>query len=198
MDKSKYHFHHGHKYKFEAGEVVDDIQKLSIWRSFKHRFPWLFIGLVGGVLAAKLIEQFEFVLSKNLILAAFIPTIVYMADAVGVQMESFIIRDLALEGKIKFHRYFVRQFTVVFFMGLVFSGMLFLINWFTSKDVVISFVLSLALFIAIMSSLLTGLMIPYVMRKSRIDPANVSGPIVTIVQDILSIVIYFLIAAWLL
>jgi len=195
IDK-KYHFHHHRHHLNNPPEeaVVDNVLKQSILKSFAHRFPWLFLGLIGGVLAAKIVEGFEKTLTENLILAAFIPVIVYMADAVGTQMESFIIRDLAIEGKIKFHKYFFRQFTVVFLIGIVSSSLLYIAANFFYKDVNISFVLAVALFAAIMSSLFTGLIIPYIFRRSRIDPANVSGPIATIIQDLLSIVIYFLVA----
>lgn len=58
----------------------------------------------------------------------------------------------------------------------------------------ISIVLALALFVAIFSSLITGLVVPFFFNKIKLDPANASGPIGTIIQDIVSVSVYFLIA----
>lgn len=73
------------------------------------------------MLAAGIIGRFEGTLEKNLILAAFIPLMVYMADAVGTQMEAFIIRDLAVNPELEFFRYFRRQFLIVTLIALITS-----------------------------------------------------------------------------
>ena len=52
--------------------------------------------------------------------------------------------------------------------------------------------------LAILSSVITGLFIPYAFSKLNSDPANASGPVATIIQDILSVTIYLLVAEWLL
>jgi magnesium transporter len=46
----------------------------------------------------------------------------------------------------------------------------------------------------VLSSIVTGLVVPYSLSRFRMDPANASGPIATIIQDILSLVIYFAVA----
>ena len=178
--------------------VFDNVLKLPILRSLKHRFPWLLLGLIGGVVAAKIIGFFEPILKENLILAAFIPLIVYMADAVGTQMEVFIIRDLAFNPALNFFKYLYRQLLIIFFIGSLVSITLFLVSLILYKELAISFVLAIALFIAVFSSVITGLLIPYLFGKFKLDPANASGPIATIIQDILSVMVYFLAASLLL
>lgn len=178
--------------------TFDNVLKLPITKSLEHRTPWLLLGLLGGVLAAGIISQFEATLQKNLILAAFIPLMVYMADAVGTQMEAFIIRDLAVNPSLNFFQYLKRQFTVVCLIGLLTSGLLLAISLVLYKDMKVAVVLALSLFIATASSVLTGLVIPYLLGRLKQDPANASGPIATIVQDILTVTIFFLIASWLL
>lgn len=173
---------------------IDNVLDISIFSSLFHRSPWLLIGLMGGVLTAGVIGFFESTLEKNIILAAFIPLIVYMSDAVGTQMEAFIIRDLAIDPKLNFVKYFMRQLSIVLVMGIVFSGLLFLLSSGLYHELRVAAVLALALFCAIVSSVLTGLVVPYVFGKLKLDPANASGPIATIIQDILSVVIYFSIA----
>lgn len=178
--------------------MFDNVLKLPLTKSLEHRAPWLLLGLLGGVLAAGIIGWFEAILQKNLILAAFIPLMVYMADAVGTQMEAFVIRDLAVNPALDFLQYLLRQFIIVCLLGLITSGLLLAISLVLYKDLQIALVLALSLFIAITSSVVTGLVIPYLFGRLKQDPANASGPIATIVQDILTVTIFFLIASWLL
>lgn len=173
---------------------LDSILTISLGRSLLHRLPWLFLGMLGGLLAAKIIGSFEQTLEGNLLLAAFIPLVVYMSSAVGLQMESFIIRDLALDRRLPFHRYFVRQFLIIACMAAILAGLGFLSSFALHGQSDVSLVLGVSLFAAILSSLLTGLLIPYVFSRFRMDPANASGPTATIVQDLLSITIYFAVA----
>lgn len=177
------------------GAVHSDVFHLSILTSFRHRIPWLLLGLVGGMLAAKVIGLFEEILSKNLILAAFIPLIVYMSDAVGTQMEAYIIRDLAVERDIPFIRYILRHGVVVFFIGLALGGLLFSMFGLSTGNWFMALVLAVSLFAAVLSSLCTGLLVPYIFSRYALDPADASGPVATIIQDILSIVIYFTVAS---
>jgi magnesium transporter len=181
-----------------AHAAHDDILRISLFEAFRHRFPWLFIGLLGGIVAARIIGAFEKTLESNLVLAGFIPLIVYMADAVGTQIETFTIRDFAVVSAMDYRRYFLKQFLVVLLISVVTALSLCVISLSLYREFYVSAVLGLSLFFAIMSSMFAGMGIPYLLNKAGFDPANASGPIATIIQDILSIVIYFAIAAWLL
>ena len=176
----------------------DDILKIPVFQAFKHRIPWLIIGLIGGIFTAIIIKSFQSTLETNLILAAFIPLVVYMGSAAGTQMTAFVIRDFALTPKLNYLKYFLKHFLVVsiiaIFIGAIFAVASFII--YNNKN--ISIAVSVALFLAIISSVFSGLLIPYIFTKLKQDPANASGPISTIIQDILSVVIYFVIVSWLL
>lgn len=171
---------------------------LTVSTALKHRLPWLVIGLAGGVLAAGIISQFENVLSQNLILAAFIPLIVYMADAVGAQMEAFIIRDLAIEPKLQFWRYFFKQAVIIGIIGLCLSVILYGASLFLYQDYHIASVLAVSLFVAISTTIIAGLTVPYLLHRIGFDPADASGPIATIIQDVISVLVYLEVATLLL
>lgn len=173
---------------------IDDISSMSIWSSLKHRLPWLIIGLLGGLLAAQVIGLFEETLSENIILAAFIPLVVYMASAVGTQVGFFIVRDLAIRSTINFWLYTLRQLRVILVIGLIISVAVFAITFIIYNNILIAWALALAMFLAILSSVITGLFIPYAFSKLNFDPANASGPIATIIQDLMSVTIYLLVA----
>ena len=182
------------RYYPKSKNQVDDIQKLTVAKSVRRRVPWLMIGLLGGLAAAGVITSFEETISQNLILASFIPLIVYISDAVGSQMEAFAIRDFALHTRLKFHNYFLRQFIIVAIISFILAIALFVISLVIKQDLKISIVLSISLFLAILSSISTGLLVPYIFNKINLDPANASGPIATVIQDILSVIIYFNVA----
>jgi magnesium transporter len=83
-------------------------------------------------------------------------------------------------------------------IGLITSTLLMAVTLLLYQNLRVGLVLSLSLFIAICSSVITGLIIPYLLGRLKQDPANASGPIATMVQDILTVTIFFLIASWVL
>lgn len=173
----------------------DNILDISLFDAIKHRLPWLLVGLGGGLLVASIISYFESTLENNLVLAAFIPLVVYIADAVRTQLEAFAIRDLAVFRKFNVLLYFSRQFFTVVIVAFILGALLSLVNYIFYGGGLIAIVLGSAIVVATLSSLFSGLLVPFMFRKFKIDPANASGPIGTIIQDILSVVIYFTIAS---
>ncbi|MEI7511051.1 MAG: magnesium transporter [Candidatus Peregrinibacteria bacterium] len=176
-------------------ENEDDIFTTSIPRAVWSRFPWLLIGLLGGMFAAGMVNQFQEILSTNIILVAFIPLIANITDAVGTQMEAYTIRDMAMFRDINIVRYFFRQTSIL----SVIAVMLGLFMWgismiFFHENFIIGVILFLSVIFASFSCLITGILLPFFFRKLHLDPANASGPIGTIIQDVLSIFIYFSIA----
>ncbi len=173
---------------------IDNISSMSLLKSLKHRLPWLIIGIFGGILAAQIIGLFEHTLAENIILASFIPLVVYLASAVGTQAGFFIVRDLAIKKKIDFLAYTWRQFRVILAMSFLLSILIFVFSYLFYDKLAISLVLALALFLTVISSIITGIFIPYAFSKLRFDPANASGPIATILQDVISVSLYLLVA----
>ncbi len=171
-----------------------NVLTLPITVSLRRRLPWLIVGLIGGIMTAGVIGFFEDILATYVVLAAFIPLIVYVADAVGTQMATFIVRDLAFTSHLRFLTYFFRQFLVVSVIGLVLASLLFVITFLLYGDPMVSFVLALSLIAACLSALFSGLVVPYLFSKLRFDPADASGPIATIIQDVLSVLIYLTVA----
>ena len=175
--------------------AYDNVLEIPFSRAIQHRIPWLLIGLGGGIFVAQIIGYFEHTLRQHIVLAAFIPLVVYIADAVSVQLESFAIRDLALYRKIDFSKYFWKQFLTVSLIALILGLVIAAASFALYANTNIAAVLGAAIAAAVLSSLLTGLFFPFLFRRFQLDPANASGPIAAIIQDILSITIYFAIAS---
>jgi magnesium transporter len=160
-------------------------------RRLLHRLPWLLLGLLGAVLSADLVGAFEADLQANVILAFFVPGIVYLADAVGTQTETLVIRGLSVG--IRIERVFVHELVTGILIGIVLAVLSFpvvVMRW-GRTDVGVA--VSLALFAACSISSTVAMLLPWTLGRLRQDPAFAAGPIATVIQDLLSILIYFLV-----
>lgn len=171
-------------------------EEISVFRNFLTRIPWLLIGLLGGIMAAKLIGIFVTVLEKEILLASFIPLVAYIANAVGTQTQMLYIRDYALKHNISMLKYTIKQLLVSFLIGVVCWGMIGIISLIFWQSQTIGLVVGFAVFSSIMVAPLFALLIPFILIKLNKDPAMGSGPFTNIIQDILSVLIFFLIASF--
>lgn len=176
------------------GITTSGLHPMNYGKEIKTRVSWLLIGLALSLGISEIIKGFENTLQQNLVLASFIPLVVYMSDAVGTQMESIIIRELNNKKKFQFTSFFKQQVAIVLvvalILGVVSGGVVGLLN----DSVRLGIVIGCSLFGGILSSLVTGSVLPYIFWKMHDDPAEASGPVATVIQDFLSIVIFFLIA----
>jgi magnesium transporter len=176
----------------------EDTTKVPLLLSVVHRVPWLFIGLIGISIAAIFISIFDSILEKHIILASFIPAIVYMSSALGTQHQTLFIRDLAVLGKkLNLFNYFLRQTFIAAVIGLFVSSLTFL-GIYIWKEFFIAFVIAFSMFVSLIVTNFTSLTTTLILFKLGKDPALGSGPFATVISDVSSIIIYFLIASLLL
>jgi magnesium transporter len=163
-----------------------------IHKRYIHRLPWLIVGLIGSGLAALVVAGAEDQLSANVSLAFFLPGIVYLADAVGTQTETLIIRGLSVG--VSMRATLLREIITGVAIGATLA-LLFLPIGLLTLDPTVVVVVALSLFCActVATSIATAL--PALLSRLGADPAYGSGPLATVVQDLLSIVIYFAIAS---
>jgi magnesium transporter len=157
----------------------------------RSRLPWLVVGVIGGTLAAGLIGNFEKLLSEYIVLAFFIPVMVYMSDAAGTQSEALIIRSMALDPKLAMKSYFFREVQVAAVIGLVsgaLAGVTSLLGW---TQPVLSLIVGFSMFLSIIASVAIATVAPLIFKKLKYDPAVATGPLATIVSDITTLAIYF-------
>ncbi|MFW5852864.1 MAG: magnesium transporter, partial [Nanoarchaeota archaeon] len=177
----------------------ENTMKVPIHKAVWHRAPWLLIGLVGIMVAAGFVTIFEEALEEYMILAFFIPAIVYLADALGSQHVTISVRDLASHGKdMNKFKYFLRQTSIAVFLGLIVSLGTFLTITIFWHEAYIGFVIAFALFISAIITNLSSLLTTLGIYKLGRDPAFGSGPFATVISDITSIVVYLLIATMML
>lgn len=180
----------GKKQKYNAGSM-------PVFTAAAHRSPWIILGILGGLLTAKVVGSFEATLENNLVLAGFIPLVAYVANAVGTQTQTLYIRDMVL-GKIGIVGYTVRQLMITGMIGLVSWLLLVILGAVLWNSAVLGHVVGVSVMAAIMVATFFAMAIPFVLKKIGIDPAIGAGPFATIVQDLLSIILFLSIAARLL
>jgi magnesium transporter len=161
-------------------------------RRFWHRLPWLLLGLAGALLAADIVGWFETELQEKLLLAFFIPGIVYLADAVGTQTETVVVRGLSVGVRIE--RVLLLEALTGIGVGLALALVAAPFVWWRWGDAGVALTIGLALASACSIATLVAMALPWSFDRFGIDPAFGSGPLATVIQDLLSIVLYFAVA----
>lgn len=177
-----------------ASGISEDVESSdSVWTLTRARLPWLLIGMVGGLLGAKVIGIFD--IEKNYQMAFFIPLIAAMGGNVGVQSAAIVVQGLA-GGSIEFSGTFkrlVKELGVALLNGIICSGIIYIAAILLGYGVLLCATVSIALLAVIIFAALFGTFVPLTLDKYKIDPALATGPFITTVNDVLGLFIYFLI-----
>jgi magnesium transporter len=159
-------------------------------RQARHRLPWLVVGLGGSIVATAVVASFESALAAKPSLAFFVPGLVYLADAIGTQSEAVAVRGLSLSHA-GLARLIGGEIRTGLLIGLVLALLTFPLVWFAFGDPRLAVAVMLALAGASVVASVLGLLLPWLLARLGSDPAYGSGPLATIVQDVLSLLIYF-------
>ena len=160
-----------------------------------HRLPWLLVGLAGAVMAARLVGAFEAQLERNVLLAFFVPGIVYMADAVGTQTEALVIRGMSVG--VRVGGILRRELVTGLLVGVLLGAAFLPVGMLLWHQLDVALAVALALMAACSIATVIAMLLPWLLRRLGRDPAFGSGPLATVIQDLLSLVIYFAVAGWL-
>lgn len=198
----------GEDYAKLAGLTAEEDLNETLRQSIKKRLPWLIVLLILGMLVSSVVGAFEGVVAILPIVICFQSLILDMAGNVGTQSLAVTIRvlmDEELKAKDKAKLVFKEAkvgFTNGIFLGVlafVFLGLY--IYLFKGYDVIhaflISFCVGISLLLAMIVSSLVGTLVPIIFNKIKVDPAVASGPLITTVNDLVAVVIYYGLA-WLL
>jgi len=182
-------------YQMVSGITGDVEPGDKVWEVMRARFPWLLIGLLGGILGAVVLNSHEESLKTVTELAFFIPLIAAMAGNVGVQSSSIVVQSIAsgVKDLESTSRKLVKEVSVAFFTASIFAILIFVYNYFISGNMSLTYSVSLSLFIVILFASIFGTIIPMVLNRFKIDPALATGPFITTMNDILGLLIYLLI-----
>ena len=165
----------------------------SVRRRLAARLPWLAVGFLGALLSALLVGLFEADLQKEVLIAFFVPGVVYLADAVGTQTEAVVVRGLSIGVSVR------RTAALELVTGLIIGAFLAMIAiptvFIVWGDLAVACTVAVALFAASAFATVIATALPALIHRCGKDPAYGAGPLSTVIQDLLSLVVYFLAAS---
>ena len=175
--------------------------KMSVFETWKKRFPWLLLLMVSATFTGKIITHFEDALQSYVVLTAFIPMLMDTGGNCGGQSSVTIIRGLSL-GDITFRdtfRVIWKEFRVAFLCGvtlaLVNFGKMLLID---RVGVMVAAVVCVTMVLTIILAKFIGCTLPILAKSLHFDPAVMASPFITTIVDALSLLIYFRVASMIL
>lgn len=186
-------------YQLAAGITQDVDAEDSIFALTRARLPWLFLGLIGGVSAAIIMGTFDTIIEDFPLILLFTPLIAAMAGNVGVQSSAIIVQGLAnddIKGSINSR--LIKEMLLATLNGIILAVFLFGFMWFWQQDFQTALAVSVSLVAVIIVAGIVGTFIPLFLHKRGIDPAIATGPFITTSNDIFGILIYFIIAKFIL
>ncbi|MCB8889149.1 magnesium transporter [Vreelandella malpeensis] len=157
-----------------------------ILRSAKSRGLWLGLNLLTAFLAAFVIGQFEAVLDQIVALAILMPVVASMGGIAGSQTLTVVIRGLALGQLVGDNTRWLynKELMVGMSNGLVWSLVVGAISYVWFGQALITLVITLAIFVNMSLANLSGVVIPLILKRLKIDPALSGAVILTTVTDV--------------
>ena len=192
----------GDDYAKLGGLTSEEDLNEGVFQSVKKRLPWLVALLFLGMLVSSVVGAFESVVAVLPIVICFQSMVLDMAGNVGTQSLAVTIRVLVDENLTtskKLHLLFKEMRVglvngaLLAVMALGFLGVY--IHFFKAYAWGQAFLLSgcvgISLIVAMVISSLVGTVIPMLFHKIHIDPAVASGPLITTINDLVAVVIYY-------
>jgi len=161
-------------------------------RRARHRLPWLIVGLAGGALATAAMAGFEATIERVVAVAFFVPGLVYIADAIGTQSEAVAVRGLSLT-RAGIGHLLAAELRTGMLIGAALGVIVYLPILLVFGDVRLAAAVSISILVAGSIAAAIGIGLPWLLARRGIDPAYGSGPVATVIQDILTIVVYFMV-----
>jgi len=179
-----------------ASGITEDVETTdNVFLLTRARLPWLFIGLLGGILAAIVLGGYEEDLRLYPEMVFFIPLIAAMGGNVGVQSSAIIVQGLASKSLIfeSTGKKLAKELLVALMNGIVLSSIALAYNLIQKESLALTLSVSSALFSVIIFASVFGTFIPLLLERFKIDPALATGPFITTLNDIVSLFIYLII-----
>ena len=200
-----------------AGSKDEELGNISAVKSCRMRLPWLGITFLGGIFSSLVLNDFTHRFNSVVVLTAFIPNAMAMGGNTGLQSSVLLIRELA-SGSNRRHspmKMFIHEIRTGALMGLICGAGIF--AWalllqhitasasgsaFALQEVVehgasatspiyIAMVVAVALFSAMSFAAGFGAVVPLAFKSLKIDPAVASGPMISVINDISALLIYY-------
>jgi len=186
---------------FEAiGFHVAQVRDASPLRAFRFRFPWLLATIGSGTICAVLAGAYELTLAKSLVLVFFLTLVLGLGESVSIQSMTVTIQALrATRPTLRwFGRAFRREVGTALLLGAASGTLVGAIAWLWRGNALAGVSIGTSLLLALCAACVFGLSVPAALHALKLDPKIAAGPVTLAFTDILTLLSYFGVAAWLL
>ncbi len=197
-------------FKILRAEHMEDLQRFAgitthehgpalalnapLFNRFSRRLPWLVFGLLASSIITVLMAGFEHALSTNIAVAFFVPALIYIAGAIGTQAVSVAVRGLSVDN-VDIKRLLYDELIIGTAIGIALGLLSFVLVLLTFSDTMLSLAVGLTVLVSGTVSAVVGFGLPWLFKRFGSDPALGSGPVCTIIQDVSSLSIYFVLVS---
>lgn len=191
-------------------EASEDVYKLSgltrvehsyfetpLWKFVWQRFPWLVGLLLLQSISSFILAGYKDTVDKYFIISMFLTMLIGTGGNAGNQSSALVVRGLAT-GEMNRQNglsVLLREFSISIFIAFSLVIVGFFRVYILGGSLISAFVVSLALFFIILTSMFLGTLIPLLFERFNIDPAHSAAPFLATLMDILGVLIYCFVAS---
>jgi magnesium transporter len=193
-------------HKFAAVEAFQESYlRVRLADLFKRRGGWLAFLFLGEMFTATAMGYFEHMLSRAVVLALFIPLIISSGGNSGSQASTLVVRAMALD-QVRLRdwwRVLYRELLVGVSLGALLGSLGFMrimlwparVRLYGEHYTMVAITIACALVGVVLFGCFAGAMLPFVLRRFKLDPASACAPFVATLVDVTGLVIYFTVAS---
>lgn len=182
------------------GIHVDQIRGASPLQAFKIRFPWLLTTIASGTCAALLAGSFEATLERAIVISFFLALVLALAESVGIQSMTLTLQSL--KGVRPTWRWFLdkvrNEMVTGVLIGIACGCIVLAIAWLWRGQFAAAGVIGGSIAGGLVIACAAGLGVPSLLHALKLDPKIAAGPITLATTDLLTLLLYFSLAHWLL
>ena len=180
--------------------VNEDYLDAGVLTLSRKRMTWLLVCIFTQFFSSFIMERYSYALESVVALAFFIPLLIDTGGNTGTQASTLVIRAFIVGGinKKDFFKVISKEMTTGFILGSFLAVLSSLLAWRMVADVRVVATVAISVVGVVMMGNVVGAFLPFAAKKFNIDPAVMSGPLITTVVDILGLMLYFEIARFVL
>ena len=186
---------------FEAlGFRLSELRDASPLRAFRVRFPWLLATISSGTAGALLAGYFEATLARAIIVSFFLALVLALAESVSVQSMTLTLQALQTTkpSLAWLFKTTWRELRAGVLIGVGCCLVVTAVVWLWRGNALAAGTIGLSIFGAVLIANLAGVLVPAALHAMKLDPKIAAGPITLAIADVLTLLLYFSLATWLL
>ena len=179
------------------GLHLADLRKASLRKAFRIRLPWMLVTVFGGTACAFLVGIFEATLADSLVVVFFLALVLGLGESISTQ--SLAIAIQALHNTRPTFAWYIRalkrEAATAFLLGCSCAAAVAAMVYLWRADAPAAAVIGLSIVLSLVLACCLGLSVPALLHALRLDPKIAAGPVTLALSDMVTLLVYFLLAA---